>query len=833
MRFSLRYLPLCVGILLVLALPARAQVILTIDGASARVGQTLRIPVRVAGLDGQDITSYQIKLTYAADVLAITAIETAGGVAAGLAPAVNLSTPGLVQVAGAGTVPIAGSGVLFEIVAEVTGADLLGERIFTPRFDEALFFTSQSIPVGVSTTSGAFSVRGIELAVEALTSAAGAPFSTPITICDLAGFGVTAYQFSLRYDASAVSVTSISAAGSLSEGGSITQNPAAGEVRIAYAGSRAMTGGGDLLYIQGQRLSSADPGWELVAVRFFDADGQFVPVGPAGFEARLPVVAGATGSRVTLDVPFGDADGLGLVAYQFTIAYDPNVLSLINTSEAGTLSAGRTVTSKPGTGRLSAAWAGATPLEGEGPLVGLVADIRSSGDAEMRYEDYKLVGSAASGGGGGGGGVTGGPDLIVESLNVTPGSVRAGDVVQVDLTIRNNGDAPALPFKTNIRLNTSTTGVVDTDPLLETCALDGLAAGASTTACSREVTLPADLASGTYSVWVILDFESKAGQVDEENDVAFTSVFVEAKFNTAGFLTLPFERIADVEITHAWYYSDDCVLHAPKGAIDYDAVAPGHTETFKILAATDGEVFYRGFHPPPRNYGNLLILKHVLPNGEVYFSMYAHLKTLPELTTGSTVEQGEPIAEAGATGDPSYAVHLHFEIRKQDPQHIEIQGSLPNASTPIDPYDIYRKKDGVGCNTNEMQRNAYPDPVTGASGGMGANHLWLTDPPSYPPLNTSIQRDFHEESRTAELFAPFPNPTSQATVVSFQFQSHRHAHITVSDLLGRQLITLLNADMSPGRHEVTFDAGALPSGTYVVELRTDEGVLRRLVTVVR
>jgi len=48
-----------------------------------------------------------------------------------------------------------------------------------------------------------------------------------------------------------------------------------------------------------------------------------------------------------------------------------------------------------------------------------------------------------------------------------------------------------------------------------------------------------------------------------------------------GFLVLPFDEIADVEITQAWYY-DDCTRHAPMGAIDYDAVAFGHTETFNV-----------------------------------------------------------------------------------------------------------------------------------------------------------------------------------------------------------------------------------------------------------
>ena len=508
-----------VGLASLFSFPARAQVTVTMDGASFRVGEQIRIPVEITNTDGLDITSYEVTLAYAGDVIEITSVESAGFLSAGMAPVVNYVNRGEIQIAAAGSSALTGAGVLFELVGEVHGEDLFGERIFTPQFKELLLFDSDAQPVNALSDVGAFSVKGIELGINTLTAPAGGSFSLPITIGSISGFDITAYQFTVDYDPGVISISSVSKAGSLSESGSLTiNNDEAGRVRVAYAGSSALGGAGNLLYLEGTRLTANDPLIDLSAVQFFDSDGQTVPVGPAGFGALPPTVSGNPGDRVTLFVPLGNADGLGLIAYQFSLEYDPGMLNIVGTSTAGTLSEGKTVISNVNSpGFVSVAWAEATPLEGDGPLVGLTADILQSGNANLRFTDYKLVGAAS---GGGGTGTSGAPDLIVESFSVSPTTIRSGDKLQIDLTIKNIGDKDALAFQTNFRLNTSSTEVTTDDILLYSCQLDGLAAGQSTGDCSVEVTIPDGLSGSTYYVWVILDVNSEAGQVNEENDKA-------------------------------------------------------------------------------------------------------------------------------------------------------------------------------------------------------------------------------------------------------------------------------------------------------------------------
>ena len=45
----------------------------------------------------------------------------------------------------------------------------------------------------------------------------------------------------------------------------------------------------------------------------------------------------------------------------------------------------------------------------------------------------------------------------------------------------------------------------------------------------------------------------------------------------------------------------------------------------------------------------------------------------------------------------------------------------------------------------------------------------------------------------------------------------------VFDVLGRQISVLADGTREAGTHEVVFDAGELPSGTYLYRLETPQG----------
>ena len=89
--------------------------------------------------------------------------------------------------------------------------------------------------------------------------------------------------------------------------------------------------------------------------------------------------------------------------------------------------------------------------------------------------------------------------------------------------------------------------------------------------------------------------------------------------------------------------------------------------TDPVMATADGTVGYINKRPSLSNYGNYVILRHVIEGVEVY-SLYAHLKEVrPDLQHGSQVKAGETIAIMGRTSNTGQAIskdraHVHFEL---------------------------------------------------------------------------------------------------------------------------------------------------------------------------
>jgi hypothetical protein len=64
----------------------------------------------------------------------------------------------------------------------------------------------------------------------------------------------------------------------------------------------------------------------------------------------------------------------------------------------------------------------------------------------------------------------------------------------------------------------------------------------------------------------------------------------------------------------------------------------------------------------------------------------------------------------------------------------------------------------------------------------------------------------------------YPNPFNPTTTIAFDLPKASHASLTLYDLTGRQVRTLIEEQMSAGHHQIAFDGGALPSGIYFARL---------------
>ncbi len=71
---------------------------------------------------------------------------------------------------------------------------------------------------------------------------------------------------------------------------------------------------------------------------------------------------------------------------------------------------------------------------------------------------------------------------------------------------------------------------------------------------------------------------------------------------------------------------------------------------------------------------------------------------------------------------------------------------------------------------------------------------------------------------------PYPNPFNPTTIISWQLATQGHVTIKIYDILGKEILTLVDEERPAGRYKIKFNAGGLPSGVYFYQLQTENYV---------
>ncbi len=64
------------------------------------------------------------------------------------------------------------------------------------------------------------------------------------------------------------------------------------------------------------------------------------------------------------------------------------------------------------------------------------------------------------------------------------------------------------------------------------------------------------------------------------------------------------------------------------------------------------------------------------------------------------------------------------------------------------------------------------------------------------------------------LYQNYPNPFNPGTTIRYALPAAAHVALSIHDILGQTVATLVDEDQAPGMHDVSFDASRLASGTY-------------------
>ena len=71
-----------------------------------------------------------------------------------------------------------------------------------------------------------------------------------------------------------------------------------------------------------------------------------------------------------------------------------------------------------------------------------------------------------------------------------------------------------------------------------------------------------------------------------------------------------------------------------------------------------------------------------------------------------------------------------------------------------------------------------------------------------------------------DLRQNYPNPFNPSTTIEFDLVNSGHVQLSVYNVLGRRVATLIDERLTAGAYKTSFDASAFPNGVYYYTLDT-------------
>jgi hypothetical protein len=69
------------------------------------------------------------------------------------------------------------------------------------------------------------------------------------------------------------------------------------------------------------------------------------------------------------------------------------------------------------------------------------------------------------------------------------------------------------------------------------------------------------------------------------------------------------------------------------------------------------------------------------------------------------------------------------------------------------------------------------------------------------------------------LYQNYPNPFNPSTSIRFSVPQRTHVQLKVFDVIGCEIVTLVNDELEAGNYDITFSAGGISSGVYIYQLK--------------
>lgn len=193
----------------------------------------------------------------------------------------------------------------------------------------------------------------------------------------------------------------------------------------------------------------------------------------------------------------------------------------------------------------------------------------------------------------------------------------------------------------------------------------------------------------------------------------------------------------------------------------------------------------------------------------------ANLNQLPDDVQFSYVENSTQLSNS-----PSYGVHASNSDGKPEVTFAAlpgtdtimnealIVGTFKITSVSVDLSEVNLKWDFEGINSTII---------------LGDDFLNITSPANHLNLGDVTGLDnFVEKPSVYSLSQNYPNPFNPSTVISFSLQKDSRVNLSVYNILGQLVTTLVNDNLDAGSHQIQFNAANLASGVYLYHINADD-----------
>jgi len=79
----------------------------------------------------------------------------------------------------------------------------------------------------------------------------------------------------------------------------------------------------------------------------------------------------------------------------------------------------------------------------------------------------------------------------------------------------------------------------------------------------------------------------------------------------------------------------------------------------------------------------------------------------------------------------------------------------------------------------------------------------------------------------------YPNPFNPSTVISYHLPVTSKVTLKVYNVLGKEIVTLVNEELAAGEHKVEFNSTGLPSGIYFYQLKAENYIETKKMTLLK